>query len=70
MELILQCDQASASLPTFPLILGRKPPLGLGAFGNSNGNNSLEKENRDPANVVVGMTDTIISKVNMMDILF
>merc|ERR1719270_1015198 len=66
-SLLAQCDQASSSsLPTFPLILGRKPPLGPGAFGNINGNNSLEKENRDPTNVVVGMTDTIISKATAL----
>ena len=45
-------------LPTFPLILGRKPLQEA-----SLGNHSLEKENRGPENVVAGLADTMLSKV-------
>ena len=52
-----------SSLPTFPLVLGRKPALvtipGLG-------NNSLEKENRPPDNLAAGMTESLISKVSSL----
>ena len=48
-----------SSLPTFPLVLGRRP-----ALVTSGGNNSLEKENRAPGNLVAGMGDTLLSKVN------
>ena len=53
-----QCDSTVAGLPTFPLILGRKPVLEGGQ-----GNHSLEKENRGPENVVAGLADTMLSKV-------
>ena len=49
------------SLPTFPLILGRKPLLETGL-----GNHSLEKENRGPENVVAGLADTMLSKVGII----
>jgi len=61
-SLLEPCDQA-ANLPTFPIILGRKPSTSSGVGASNTGNNSLEKENRAPENVVNGMTDTIISKV-------
>jgi len=61
-SLLEPCEQA-ANLPTFPVIIGRKPSTSSGAGVSSTGNNSLEKENRAPENVVNGMTDTIISKV-------
>ena len=54
---IFQCDSSLPSLPTFPLILGRRPTLETGPA-----NNSLEKENRAPENVVAGMADTMLSK--------
>ena len=52
------------SLPTFPLILGRKPPLSSATVQVASGNNSLEKENRAPDNIAARMTDTILSKVS------
>ena len=55
---LFQCDSSVPCLPTFPLILGRKPVLEGGL-----GNHSLEKENRGPENVVAGLADTMLSKV-------
>ena len=50
------------SLPTFPLVLGRKPALVTIPGGNS----SLEKENRPPDNIGAGMTESLISKVGYL----
>ena len=47
-----------SSLPTFPLVLGRRP-----ALVTTSGNSSLEKENRAPENIGAGMTESLISKV-------
>ena len=61
--MIFQCDATVPCLPTFPLILGRKPTL-----ESAQGNTSLEKENRPPDNVVAGLADTILSKVRSGEI--
>ena len=55
---------AALQLPTFRLVLGRKPPASPLPRPANTGNNSLEKENRAPGNVVAGMGDTLLSKVN------
>ena len=49
-----------SSLPTFPLVLGRRPAL----LTIPGANNSLEKENRPPENIAAGMTESLISKVS------
>ena len=51
-----------SSLPTFPLVLGRRPALAT--VPGPGGNSSLEKENRAPENIGAGMTESLISKVN------
>ena len=48
-----------SSLPTFPLVLGRRP-----ALVTTGGNSSLEKENRAPENIGAGMAESLISKVS------
>ena len=53
---LLGGTSAALQLPTFPLVLGRKPPAEPAP--------GLEKENRAPDNVVAGMADTLLSKVN------
>ena len=61
---LLGGTSAALQLPTFPLVLGRKPPAEPAPRPANSGNNSLEKENRAPDNVVAGMADTLLSKVN------
>ena len=61
---LLGGTSAALQLPTFPLVLGRKPPAEPAPRPANTGNNSLEKENRAPDNVVAGMADTLLSKVN------
>ena len=59
---LLGGTSAALQLPTF--VLGRKPPAEPAPRPANSGNNSLEKENRAPDNVVAGMADTLLSKVN------
>ena len=61
---LLGGTSAALQLPTFPLVLGRKPPASPLPRPAINGNNILEKENRAPDNVVAGMVNTLFSKVN------
>ena len=59
---LLGGTSAALQLPTF--VLGRKPPAEPAPRPANSGNNSLEKENRAPDNVVAGMVDTLLSKVS------
>ena len=64
MVALLGGTNAALQLPTFSLVLGRKPPASPLPRPAINGNNILEKENRAPDNVVAGMADALLSKVN------
>ena len=64
MVALLGGTNAALQLPTFSLVLGRKPPASPLPRPAINGNNILEKENRAPDNVVAGMVNTLLSKVN------